>query len=179
MRREGIAKSKFNNFMNVSLKLRSRIFGYLVCMLRSCECYERCYDPYIHLTNISVVQCRLYAPWNESKYPISRARAASEIRRKFRRRLRSSRSFRFREETSRIRIILLARTPSTWLWGLNEQSERDGSFLQPLMETYEHSYNIRGTRGWFARSRKHGLHLSEENCDAPRRELAELQIEGL
>lgn len=83
--------------------------------------------------------------WNESKYLVSRARTASEIRRKFRRRLRSSRLFRFREETSRIRIILLARTPSTWL-GLNEQGERDGSFLQPLMETYEHLYNIRETR---------------------------------
>lgn len=82
---------------------------------------------------------------NESKYPVSRARATSEIRHKFRRRLRSSRSFRFREETLRIRIILLARTPSTSL-GLNEQGEQDESFLRPLMETYEHLYNIRGTR---------------------------------
>lgn len=36
--------------------------------------------------------------WNESKYPVSRARTASEIRRKFRRRLRSSRLFRFRRK---------------------------------------------------------------------------------
>jgi len=91
-------------------------------------------------------------------------RTAPEIRRKFRRRLRSPRSFRFRAETSRIRIILLARTPGTCVRVKRAAGERDGSFLRPLMETY--SIRITCTALAHARSRTRPASLRSRNARA-------------
>lgn len=65
-----------------------------------------------------------------------------------------------------------------YLPGLNERGERDGSFLRPLMETYEHPYNMCG------RARpdplERGQHLLEAAVLSRSEDLrnGELQIEG-